>query len=138
MATCSLKRKIDLPIEKVWSLIGDFTKSPAPEIKIEVEKEGDPSAGGVGTIRMITIGKTRVREILDTVNPPHSLTYRIIGGAPMKEYHGMFNLEAKEGTTIYHWHADIKPKIPLTGGILCRVAKGAVSTFIDALEMHHT
>ena len=138
MATCSIKREIDLPIEKVWSLIGDFTKSPAPEIEIEVEKEGDPSAGGVGSIRMITIGKTRVREILDTVNPPHSLTYRIIGGAPMKEYHGKVNLEGKGDITIYRWHARIKPKIPLTGYILCRVAKGAINTYIDALEKHHT
>jgi hypothetical protein len=138
MATCSIKRKIDLPIEKVWSLIGDFTISPAPEIKIEVEKEGDPSAGGVGSIRMITIGKTRVREILDTVDPPHALTYRIIGGAPMKEYHGKVNLEGKGDTTIYHWQARIKPKIPLTGFILCRVAKGVINTYIDALEKHHT
>jgi carbon monoxide dehydrogenase subunit G len=80
---------------------------------LKLKKRGDPSAGGVGSIRMITIGKTRVREILDTVNPPHSLTYRIIGGAPMKEYHGKVNLEGKGDITIYRWHARIKPKILL-------------------------
>ena len=138
MASYTFERKINLPVEKVWSLIGDFTKSPGPEIKVEVEKEGDPSAGGAGTIRMITIGKVRVREILDTVNPPHSFTYRILGGAPMKEYHGKVNFEDKEGSTIIHWHADLKPKIPLTGGICCKVAKGAVNGLINAVERHHT
>ena len=137
MTTCSLERKINLPVEKVWSLISNFTKSPAPEIKIEVEKEGDPAAGGVGTIRMLTIGRTRVREILDTVNPPHSFTYRIIGGTPTKEYKGKVTLEGKEDTTIFHWHADIKPIVPLTGGIVCMVAKGVINTFVDALENHH-
>jgi hypothetical protein len=122
MASYTIERKISLPIEKVWSLIEDFTKSPAPEIKVEVEKEGDPSAGGAGTIRMITIGKVRVREILDRANPPYSFTYRMLGGAPIKEYHGKVDFKDKEGSTIIHWHADLKRKIPFTGGICCRTA----------------
>ncbi len=137
MASYTIERRINLPIEKVWSLIGDFTKSPGPEIKVEVEKEGDPSAGGAGTIRIITIGKVRAREILDTANPPHSLTYRMLGGAPIKEYLGKVDFKDKEGSTIIHWHVDLKPKIPLTGGICCRLAKSAVNHLIDAVEKHH-
>lgn len=138
MASYAIERKISLPIEKAWSLIGDFTKSPGPEIRVEVEKEGDPSAGGAGTIRTITIGKVRVREILDTANPPHSFTYRMVGGAPIKEYHGKVDLDDKEGSTIIHWHVDLKRKIPLTGGICWRMAKGTVNSSIDAVERHHT
>lgn len=138
MASYTIERKINLPVEKAWSLIGDFTKSPGPEIKVEVEKEGDPSAGGAGTIRLITIGKVCVREILDMANPPNSFTYRILSGAPMKEYHGEVKFEDIDGATLIHWQADIKPKIPFTGPILCRVAKGAVNGFIDAVEKHHT
>ncbi len=36
MATLTLVRKVNLPVEKVWSLIGDFTASPGPDIKVEV------------------------------------------------------------------------------------------------------
>jgi hypothetical protein len=138
MASFTFERKVNLPVEKIWSLIGDFTKSPGPEIKVEVEKEGDPAKGGAGTIRTITIGKVCVKEILDTANPPSSFTYRIIAGPPMKEYLGKVNFEDKDGATIIHWQADIKPKIPFTGPILCMVAKGAVNSLIDAIEKNHT
>ena len=138
MATLTLARKVNLPIEKVWSLIGDFTASPGPDIKVEVEKEGDPNKGGAGTIRIITIGKVRVKEILDTANPPNSFTYRILSGAPMKEYHGKVNFEDRDGATMIYWQSEIKPKIPFTGPILVKVTKGAVNDLIDAVEKYHT
>ncbi len=136
MVSYTFTRTVQLPVDKVWSLIGDFTKSPGPGITVEVEKEGDPKAGGAGTIRTITIGKVRVRELLETANPPHSFTYRILSGAPIKEYLGNVRFEPKENSTIIHWHADLKPKIPLTGGICCKVAKDAANRLIDQVEKH--
>ncbi len=88
--------------------------------------------------RTITIGKVRVREILDIANPPYSFKYRILGGAPMKKYHGEVNFEGKQDSTIIHWKADLKPKIPFTGGICCKAAKGAVNSLIDSVEKNHT
>jgi hypothetical protein len=137
MASFTLERKVNLPVAKVWSLIGDFTASPGPDIKVEVEKKGDPAKGGAGTIRTITIGKVRVKEILDTANPPHSFTYRILSGAPMKEYQGKVAFKDVNGATMIRWQADIKPKIPFTGPVLVVVAKGAVNGLIDAVEKYH-
>ena len=137
MASFTFERKVNLPVEKTWSLIGDFTKSPGPEIKVEVEKEGDPDKGGAGTIRTITIGKVCVKEILDTANPPNSFTYRIIAGPPMKEYLGTVNFKDDAGATMICWSAYIKPKIPFTGPILCMVAKNAVNSLINAVEKNH-
>jgi len=34
MAVYSFSRGVKLPREKVWSLIGDFTKAPSSEIKV--------------------------------------------------------------------------------------------------------
>ena len=138
MATFTIERKVKLPVQKVWSLIGDFTKSPGPDIKVNVEKEGNPGTHGTGTIRTITIGKVCVTEILDTANPPHSFTYRILSGAPMKEYRGVVHFESVDGATLIQWKADIKPKFPFTGPILVKVAKGAVNGLIDSVEKHHT
>ena len=134
MTVYSFRRKVNLPIEKVWSMIGDFTKAPSPEIKVEVEKEGDMEANGVGTIRKITIGKVCVREILDSANPPYAFTYRILSGAPMKEYLGNVRLEPKENSTIIHWQADLTPKIPFTGWICSKVASDAQHRLIDEVE----
>jgi len=138
MASFTFERKVKLPVEKVWSLIGDFTATPGPDIKVEVEKQGDPDKNGAGTIRTITIGKVRVKEILDSASPPDSFTYRILSGAPMKEYLGKVKFEESDGATLIRWQADIKPKIPFTGPILVKVAKGAVNGLIDAVEKYHT
>lgn len=138
MASFTIERKIRRPIEEVWSLLGDFTKSPSPEIKVDVEKEGDPNAGGAGTIRTLTIGRIRVRDVLETANPPHSFTYRIVGGGPIRAYHGRVDLAEEEGSTIVHYHGSLEPRIPFTGGICCRLAKHAVNRLLDAIEKHHT
>ena len=138
MASFTFERKVNLPVEKVWSLIGDWTKAPGPDIKVEVEKEGDPNNNGVGTIRTITIGKVCVKEVLDSASPPNSFTYRILSGAPMKGYNGRANFIDSGGSTLIRWEADIKPKIPFTGPILVKVAKGAVNGLIDSVEKHHT
>ncbi len=134
MTVYSFRREVNLPVEKVWSLIGDFRQTPSPEIKVEVEKEGDMDANGVGTIRKITIGKVCVREILDSANPPYTFTYRILSGAPMKEYLGKVRFEPKESSTIIHWHADLTPKIPLTGWICSWIASDSQHRLIDAVE----
>ena len=134
MAVYSFRREVKLPVEKVWSLIGDFTKAPGPGIMVEVEEEGDLDANGVGTIRKLTIGKLCVREILDSANPPYTFTYRILSGAPMKEYLGKVRLEPRENSTIIHWDAELTPKIPFTGWICSKVASDAQHCFIDELE----
>ena len=134
MAVYSFSREMKLPIEKVWSLIGDFTKAPSPEIKVEVEKEGDMEANGIGTIRKLTIGKLCVREILDTATQPYTFTYRILSGAPMKEYLGKVRFEPKENSTIIYWSADLTPKIPFTGWICSKVASDAQHCLIDEVE----
>lgn len=35
MASYSFERTVNMPIEKVWPLIGDFTKSPGPDISVQ-------------------------------------------------------------------------------------------------------
>jgi hypothetical protein len=41
MTTYIISREVDLPSEKLFSIISDFTRSPSPTIPVEVEKEGD-------------------------------------------------------------------------------------------------
>ena len=134
MTVYSLKREVNLPVEKVWSLLGDFTKAPSSEIEVLVEKEGDKETNGVGTIRKITIGKVCVREILDSANPSYSFAYRILSGALIKKYLGDVRLEPRESSTIIHWSAELKPKIPLTGWICSRIVSDSQHRLIDVVE----
>ena len=55
MTTFAITRELDLPSEKAFAIISDFTRSPSPNISVNVEKKGDPEANGAGIIRTITI-----------------------------------------------------------------------------------
>ena len=138
MASFTLERTINLPVEKVWDILGNFTVSPGPEIKVEVEKQGDQANNGVGTIRKLTIGNVCVKEILESANPPNSFTYRVLSGALTKEYKGKVNFKKNGEETIIHLKADIKPIIPFTSPIIIKVAKGAINSILDSLEKNHT
>ena len=131
MTTFAIKREIDLPSEKAFMIISDFTRPPSPNIPVEVEKEGDSESNGVGTIRTITIGKVRVRERLESVNPPNSFTYTILSGAPMKDYLGRVEITPKNDKSVIRWNVNFTPKLPGTGWIGALVSKKAINRIID-------
>lgn len=134
MASFTITRKIEMPADQVWAIASDWQKSPGPGISVKVEEEGDPESQGIGAIREITIGNVCVREKLESIKTPHSFTYRILSGAPMNDYLGYVEFIPKENSTIVQWKAELTPKIPLTGWICCKVAKGAINRFIDEIE----
>lgn len=131
MTAFAIKRKIDLPSDKAFKIISDFTQPPSPSIPIEVEKEGDSESNGVGTVRTITIGKVRVRERLESVNPPNSFTYTILSGAPMKDYLGCVEITPQNDKSVIHWNVKFTPKLPGTGWIGAIVSKKAINRIID-------
>ncbi|MDZ4132369.1 MAG: SRPBCC family protein [Dethiobacteria bacterium] len=137
MASFAIVRTINLPVEKVWSVLGNFTRSPAPDINIRVEKEGDTGLDGVGTIRTVTVGKESARQVIETVDPFHSYTYRMTDHPLLKEYKANCELTGEEESTVVHYHAALKPRIPLTGGLACLKAKAAVNKYFDLIEKHH-
>ena len=134
MKTFTIIRELDLPSEKAFAISSDFTRSPGPAIKVEVEKEGDPESKGVGTIRVITIGKARVREQLKSVNPPKSFTYTLLSGAPTKDYLGTVEITPKDEKSVVRWNVTFTPKFPGTGWVVARIAGKTINRLIDEME----
>ncbi len=137
MTAFKITREVDLPAEKAFAIISDFTRAPSPTIQVEVEKEGDSEARGVGTIRTITIGRVRVRERLESVNPPGSLTYSILSGAPMKDYLGSIEITPQDAKSVINWNVKFTPKVPGTGWIGAMIAKKSINRFIREMEASH-
>ena len=133
MTAFTIRREIDLPSEKAFAIISDFTRPPSPNIPIEVEKEGDSESSGVGTTRTITIGMVRVRERLESVNPPNSFTYTILSGAPMKDYLGSVEITPQNEKSVICWDVKFTPKIPGTGWIGAIVSKRTINRLIDEM-----
>lgn len=101
---------------------------------IEVENHGDPASHSVGSIRIITTGKVKVRECLESINPPQSFTCRILSGAPLKDHHAKAEFIPQGASTEIRWTVDFTPKIPEIGWYVPLVTKKAINLYIDELE----
>ena len=134
MTTLTITRKLDLPVEKVWEIAGDFKKSPGPGVTVEVENHGDPASQGVGSIRTITIGKVKVRERLESINAPKSFTYRILSGAPMKDHHAKAEFIPQGASTEIRFTYEFTPKITGIGWLVALMVKKAINRYIDEIE----
>lgn len=135
MTTFTITRELDLPSEKAFAIISDFTRSPSPNITVKVETKGDPEANGAGTIRTITIGKVRVRERLESVTPPNSFTYTILSGAPMKDYLGSVEIAPQDNKSLVRWNVKFTPKIPGTGWLGAIVSKKTINRLLNEMEI---
>jgi len=134
MPSFFITRKVDLPVEKVWEIAGDFKKSPGPGIMVEVENHGDPAAQGVGAIRTITIGKVKVRERLESIKAPESFSYKILSGAPMKDHLAKCEFIPQGASTEVRFTVEFTPKIPGIGWLVALVTKKAINRYIDEIE----
>ncbi len=138
MVSFTLEKKFNMPLEQIWSILSDFTKTPAPDdVKVDVEKEGDPEKHGAGLVRKTIMGRDKVRQHLTSVEPPHSYTYQIIEHPLIKEYQARVDFKEEEGGTLVHYQADIQPAVPLTGKIVCAKCKAGVSNYLDAVDKYH-
>lgn len=133
MRSFKLQRIIKAPIEKVWAA-ADFTKSAGP-FPMEVENEGNPLLQGKGFQRALILGNRRVIERLEDINPPHSYTYTIVDGIPVKKgYLGKVEFMPKGDATQITWSGIFTPKFPGSGWLVALQAKKTAGRVVDAIE----
>jgi hypothetical protein len=137
MITFTVMRQVEASAEMAWNIISDFEKSPCSSISVRVEEKGDPESNGIGTIRTVTVNGRQVRERLESANPPYSLTYRMLSGAPVKEYIGNIDVKAHGDTALIQWHVEFSPKVFGTGWIIKRFAEKTIHYMIDEVVAEH-
>ena len=137
MTTAKVERRITVPLDKAWSLLSDFTRSPSPAFPVIVHEKGDEKYHGVGTIRTIRLGMFSVMERLEAVDAPQSYMYCILSGSPVKQYLGKFEFSEDNGTTRIRWQADFKPMVPFVGWIIAIVTKKMVHKILNQMESDH-
>ncbi len=134
MAAFTVTRKVDLPVEKVWGIAGNFHKSPGPGITVRVEKKDRSGTAGAGAERTITIGSVCVRERLLSVNAPQSFSYTILSGAPLKDHRARIDFIPRGSATEIRCAVEFTPKIPGTGWIVGLITKKALNRYFDEIE----
>ena len=137
MAGYRLERTIDLHIDAVWALLANFRQSPIKGMDLVVEKPGDAKNYDVGLIRRVTIGRMTVREVIEAVEPKELIRYRVLSGAPVRDYVGTVRLHADNSKTRIEWTATMEPVVPLTGFLTAQISRNVVAGILDKFEAQH-
>ncbi len=131
MVEFTITRPLDMPAEKAWEVFSAFTILSVPSMSVETEQEGDPDANGVGAVRIID---GRIRERLESMDPPNTFTYTLLSGAPVKDYLGSVEIKPQGGKSLLTWHVRFNPKLPGIGWLVKIVIRKVIVKMIGELE----
>ncbi len=137
MTDVTITRDIDVSAGKVWNVLSDFEHAPIPSFSVTVEKKGDSDAGGIGTVRMITVGKRQIREKLESIKHPSLFTHRVISGVPVKDYVGSVGINPLKSKTRISWKVQFIPNVIGTGWILKQIIKKTINRIINEIEIEY-
>jgi uncharacterized protein YndB with AHSA1/START domain len=119
--------------ETVWEILSDHVGMPnwTPIRSVTLETEGDPAPNGVGAIRVIRAVGPVLREQVTAFEPGRRLVYRMLSGAPVRDYEAQVDLSGAGGGTDIVWQASFKPRLPgvraIVSAIVARLVKGLVA-----------
>jgi catechol 2,3-dioxygenase-like lactoylglutathione lyase family enzyme len=114
--------RIAAPVDRVWKIAADHGGMPRwfPVDSVTLERVGWPAPNGLGAERIMRGPKMNVSEQVTGWDPPHSIDYRLLSGAPISCHQGRVELEAVDGGTELKWSIRYRAKIPGTSGIVRR------------------
>ncbi len=112
--TIEIRARASAPLDTVWEVLHDQAGMAAwtPAGSVRLERDGDPPPDGVGAIRVLSRLGLRVREEITAVEPPTRLAYRLLSGAPVRDYVGETTLAAVDGGVEIVWTVTLAPRLP--------------------------
>jgi len=123
-------RTIDAPVDRVWAILGKPDASPGEGVDVHVERAGAPD--GTGLIRTVKVGVGTVREEVTRVGPGTRLEYRVISGAPVRDYSAQIAVDGVPvGGATVSWDVSFRPVLPGTGWLVCLLTKRTLNKVLD-------
>ncbi len=132
-----VERHIDAPIQSVWEVVTDhrgMNRWLVPGMKVRLEPEGVPAPNGVGAVRVIERAGFKGRERVVTFNPPHSLSYTVVSGIPVKDHLGIVVLKEENGGTHLVWTVRFAPRLWGMGNLMQLVLRNTLSRGLGRLS----
>ncbi len=111
-----------------WSPLGSFA----------LERAGDDETEGVGAIRVFRTGRVTTRERVVELVPDRRLSYELVSGLAIRDYHADVDLATDDTGTTIHWHSSFVPKVPGTGWLYRRSLSGFIERCARGLAVHAT
>lgn len=129
----TLTRSLQAPPDRVWEVLGNPGSSIGPDVDVRVEQPG--AADGTGMVRVVNVGKSTIREKIIAVGPGQQLRYRMLDGAPVREYVSGVSLdESPSGGTNVRWDANFTPRVPGSGPLIRLLSKRTLNRVLDAVD----
>ncbi len=128
---------IAAPVERVWEIVANHRDMPrwSSFTSVTLEHGGSPAPNGVGAVRAMRGPKVNVLEQVIGWDPPHSLDYRLLAGAPVTCHLGRVELRSSKGSgTEVQWSIRYRPKIPGTSGIVQRAMEKFLADLLPRLK----
>jgi uncharacterized protein YndB with AHSA1/START domain len=98
---------------RVYALLKDGSTWPQWTIfkSHEIERPGDEEPLGVGSIRVFRTSYSEAHEKIVELRPSRRLSYELIRGLPLVDYHADVDLEPlADGGTRILWRAQFRPR----------------------------
>jgi len=137
MITFTIKRELNASSDKLWNLLSDFGQSLSPNINIKLETQGKPGSNGIGSIRIVVIGKRQFREKLENIKPQYNISYSLLSGAPVNDYIGNIDIEPFRTNTLIKWNVQFRPKVLGSGWIVKWFVKRTINYIISEIETEY-
>ncbi len=132
MARCTSAGFAAASPETVWEALADHLgmKHWVSIRTVKLEHTGDPPPNGVGAIRLLSIPGIKVREQVTLFEPPRRLAYKMLSGAPVRNYHAEVLLAPVPNGTDITGTVVFQPRFPgvqiLVGRVIPTLTKGLV------------
>lgn len=123
-------RQVDVSPEVVWRVLADHLGMPhwTPVLSARFEREGTPTRDGVGAIRVLGTPVGKIREEVVEFVENKRLVYRMLSGAPVRDYVATVELTEVGGGTKIEWTASFVPRLPgvqfAIKALIAQLAKG--------------
>ncbi len=92
--------------------------------------------GGVGTVRRIDAGVTKLDEEIIEREVPSRLVYRIVSGVPFLAHHrGEITVDSiGDSRSVVRWHVELDIKLPGLSQLLAFAVGGALKRGLERLD----
>ena len=128
----TITRPLDAPVDRVWEIIGNPGASPGRGVDVRVERAGE--ADGTRLVRVVKVGMATAHEEITAVGPGHVIRYRLLKGAPVRDYTSGVTLEESPGGgTLVSWEARFRPLVPGTGWAVSLLSRRTLNRVLDAV-----
>ena len=128
----TITRSLDASVDRVWEIVGNPSASPGRGVDVRVGRPG--AADGTGMVRVVKVGLATIHEEITDVGPGHVIRYRMIKGAPVRDYtSGVVLEESPGGGSLVTWDARFRPLVPGTGWAISLVSKHTLNRVLDAI-----